>query len=149
MERMMSMLKGLHPGIFVARELEKRALSKGHFALSIHEYPQTLSAITKGHRSMNTKLALKIEAALGLEEGMLMTLQVFYDIKEEKRKQQETSTPDLSKLRSGLFWDTDINKIQWHAQRRAVIERVFSRGNEAEKQELIRFYGQAVVDQYL
>jgi antitoxin HigA-1 len=45
-------------------------------------------------------------------------LQVFYDIKEEKRRQQENNHPDFSQIRPGLFWDTDINKIDWQAQRR-------------------------------
>ena len=78
-------------------------------------------------------LALKIERALGLEEGYLMILQVFYEIKEEKRRQHENERPDLSRIRRGLFCDTDINKIDWYGQRRAVIERILERGNEEEK----------------
>jgi addiction module HigA family antidote len=79
-------IKGLHPGLFLDRELKKRGLSKGPFALSIGEYPQTISAITHGKRGMNTSLALRIEAYLNLEEGTLMMLQVYYDIKLEKEK---------------------------------------------------------------
>src|SRR3989337_1738333 len=127
-----SILKGVHPGIVLDRELKERKLAKGPFALSINEYPQTLGAITKGKRGMNAALALKIEHALDLEEGYLMMLQVFYDIKEEKRRQHENHRPDFSRIRRGLFWDTDINKIDWQAQRRAVIERILERGNEEE-----------------
>lgn len=90
---------------------------------------------------MNTPLALKIEHALGLDEGYFMTLQIFYDIKEEKRKQQQHARPDLSLIRPGLFWDTDINGIEWITQRRAVIERILERGNDQEKEEIKRFYG--------
>ncbi len=82
---------------------------------------------------MNTPLALRIEHALGIEEGYFMTLQVFYEIKEEKRKQLTNATPDLSKLRPILFWDTSMDKIDWQQQKRAVIKRVFERGNEQEK----------------
>ncbi len=64
-------LKGIHPGIILDRELKKRKLHKSAFALSIQEYPQTFSAITKGKRNMNTSLALRIEEALGIEEGFL------------------------------------------------------------------------------
>ncbi|MEI9920946.1 MAG: plasmid maintenance system antidote protein [Bacteroidota bacterium] len=147
MEDQLSILKGLHPGIILDRLLKERNLSKGAFALSIREYPQTLGAITKGKRAMNTPLALRIENALGLEEGFLMTLQVFHEIKEEKLRLQETSRPDLTKIRPGLFWDTDINKINWHAHTRAVIERILERGNEEEKAEINRFYGETVVQQ--
>lgn len=145
----LTLLKGLHPGLILERKLKERKLSKGRFALSINEYPQVLGAITKGHRGMNTPLALKIEKALDLPEGFLMILQVYYEIKELKRKQQEGHHPDFSKLRPALFWDTDMNKIQWDTQRRAVIERVFERGNEDEKAEITRFYGKEVVENFL
>src|SRR5688572_28557796 len=52
--------KGIHPGIVLKRELEKRSLKQRPFALSIEEHPQTLNAITKGKRNMYTALALKI-----------------------------------------------------------------------------------------
>lgn len=142
-----SILKGVHPGIVLERKLKERKLAKGPFALSINEYPQTLGAITKGKRGMNTALAMKIERALGLEEGYLMMLQVFYEIKEEKRRQQENSSPDLSRIRRGLFWDTDVTKIDWQAQRHAVIERILERGNDEEKAEIKRFYGESVVQE--
>lgn len=138
-----SILKGIHPGFVLDRKLKERKLRKRPFALSIDEHPQTISAITKGKRGINTPLALKIERALGLEEGYLMTLQIFYDIKEEKRKQQQHARPNLSLIRPGLFWDTDINKIEWITHRQAVIERILERGNDQEKEEIKRFYGDA------
>ncbi|HEY4289249.1 MAG TPA: hypothetical protein VGN00_19240 [Puia sp.] len=139
-------LKGIHPGIVLERELKKRKLSKGPFALSIQEYPQILGAITKGKRKMNTSLALRIEDALELEEGFFMTLQVFYDIKEEKRKKELSKIPDIKQFRPALFWDTSIEKINWIQQKRAVIERVLERGTLSEKKEIIRFYGKAEVN---
>lgn len=149
MQNDLAILKGLHPGIILERELKKRKLSKAHFAHTIQEFPQTLGAITKGKRNMNTALALRIEQALGLEEGYFMILQIFYEIKEEKRKQHEMLHPDLSKLRPVLFWDTSIDKINWQQQKRAIIQRVFERGNEREKKEITRFYGKETIDQAL
>ena len=78
--------KGIHPGIILQRELKKRALLQRPFALSIGEHPQTLNAITKGKRNLNTSIALKIESKLGLEEGTLALLQTLFDIQQEKRK---------------------------------------------------------------
>ena len=137
-------LKGIHPGFVIDRKLKERKLHKRSFAISIDEYPQTISAITKGKRRLNTALALKIEHALNLDEGYLMILQVFYDIREEKRRQQKDIRPDLSLIRPAIFWDTDINKIDWQRQRRAVIERILERGNDQEKVEIKRFYGDSV-----
>jgi len=140
-----SILKGIHPGAFLERELKKRNLSKGRFALSVNEYPQTIGAITKGKRSMNTALSLKIEEVLGLDEGILMTLQVFYDIKKEKQKAKSQEKPDISLMRPSLFWDTPVDKIDWDHQKKSVIKRVFERGNEQEKNEIIKFYGKDTV----
>lgn len=136
--------KGIHPGIVLERELKKRSLKQRPFALSIAEHPQTFNAITKGRRGISTALALKVEKVLGLEEGTLALLQTHYDIRKEKEKQQ-AETPDMSILRQSLFWDTDISRIDWQRQYRAVIQRVFERGNEQEKDEIIRFYGKAKV----
>ena len=131
--------KGIHPGIILERELKKRALQQRPFALSIGEHPQTLNAITKGKRKLNTALALKIEEKLELEEGTLALLQTYFDIAEEKRKSHHS--PNLRLLRKSLFWDTDMATINWDKQFKAVIHRVFERGNEAEKKEIERFYG--------
>ena len=141
------LLKGIHPGFVLERELQKRHIAKGQFALSLHEFPQTITAITKGKRKMNTALALKIEQALEMEEGFFMILQVYYDIAQEKKK--KAAHPDLSLLRPVLFWDTHIKTIDWQKQQQAVIQRVFERGNEQEKQEIIRFYGRDTVKQVL
>lgn len=134
-------IKGLHPGVFLERELKNKGLSKGPFALSIGEYPQTLSSIIHGKRKMNTSLALRIEESLGLEKGTLMLIQVYHDIKQEEDKKSVKVKPDLSKLRKSLFWDTDIEKIDWNKHRQYVIERVMERGTEAEKIIINEFYG--------
>jgi plasmid maintenance system antidote protein VapI len=112
------------------------------------EYPQTLVSITKGKRRMNANLALKIEKALGIDEGYFMTLQVFYDIKELK-KNQDKLYPDFTKLRRVLFWDTKMENIDWEKYKTAIIKRVFERGNEIEKNEIVRFYGQEKVNNIL
>lgn len=140
--------KGIHPGIILEREFKKRALHQRPFALSIGEHPQTLNAITKGKRKLNIALALKIEEKLGLDEGTFALLQTFFDINEEKSKIKQ-STPSLSKLRKSLFWDTDSNKIDWSKQYRAVIQRIFERGNETERKEIIHFYGQEKIQEAL
>jgi len=48
-------------------------------------------------------------------------------------------------IRKVLFWDTDIHKIDWQQHRRAVIERIFEHGNDEEKMEIRRFYGDSIV----
>lgn len=142
-------VKGIHPGLIVERALQQRKFSKGKFALSIQEYPQTISAIIHGKRSMNTHVALRIEEALGMEEGFLMTLQVYYDIRKAKEQLSQKKHPALSKFRPALFWDTDIARIDWHKQKRSVIQRVFERGNFTEKKEALNYYGRDTIKKVL
>lgn len=145
MENFISRFKGIHPGLILERELKKRGLKKGPFALSLNEYPQTLNDITKGKRGITTALSIKIDHCLGLEEGTMLILQSYYEIKKEKDK-AVVNKPNLSILRKILFWDTDFDKINWQNQYQSVIQRVLERGNSEEKNELIRFYGKDKVD---
>jgi len=80
---------------------------------------------------------------LGLEEGTMHLLQAYFEIEKEKHKQQDH--PDLSVIRKILFWDTDFDQINWKDQYKSIIERVFERGNNEEKQEILNFYGKEKV----
>ena len=147
MKTTLEIVKGVHPGKMIERELLKKNISKRQFALSVGEYPQTLGTIIKGKRNMNTALSLKIEEKLDFEEGFLMTLQVFYDIKQSKK--DPNYKPDLSKFRKGVFWDTTFEKIDWRLMKKSIIQRVFSYGNEIEQEEIKCFYGKNEVDKIL
>jgi len=140
--------KGIHPGIVLDRELKKRSIKQRPFALSLKEHPQTFNAITKGKRGISTALTLKIEQKFGLEEGTLVLLQAYYEIQKIKEKEIQ-NTPDLKILNKALFWDTDIQKINWEKQYKAIIQRVFERGTEEEKDEIIRFYGVEKIEKAL
>jgi plasmid maintenance system antidote protein VapI len=136
----LSRFNGIHPGIVMSRLLEKAGISQRPFAVSIGEHPQTINAISKGRRRMNTSLALKIENKLGINEGDMVLLQAHFDIQTEKNKLQQL-TPNLEIIREIVFWDTDFSKINWIRQYKSVIKRIFERGNEIEKNEIVRFYG--------
>lgn len=144
----LSRFNGIHPGIVMSRLLEKAGISQRPFAVSIGEHPQTINAISKGRRRMNTSLALKIENKLGINEGDMVLLQAHFDIQTEKNKLQQL-TPNLEIIREIVFWDTDFSKINWIRQYKSVIKRIFERGNEIEKNEIVRFYGKVKVDSVL
>lgn len=133
--------KGIHPGLILDRELKKRNLKKGSFALSLPEYPQTIVAIIKGRRLLTTEVSLKIDRALDLEEGTMYLLQAHYSINEEIKKERAIYRPDLSLLRKSLFWDTDIEKLDWQKQYKTIIKRIFERGDDQEKKVILDFYG--------
>lgn len=60
----------------------------------------------------------------------------------EDSKITEYSSDDrnLPKLRKVLFWDTKMEWLDWDRQYKAIIRRVFERGDEFEKSEITRFY---------
>ncbi|WP_129714944.1 plasmid maintenance system antidote protein [Pedobacter sp. SYP-B3415] len=141
MEETLKKFKGIHPGLILDRELKRRKIRKGPFALSLPEYPQTISAITKGKRSLTPEISLKIDRALGYEDGTMLVLQAYWAITQEKIRMEVRDHPELSVFRKALFWDTDITKLDWAAQYKAIIQRVFERGNEAEKEAILQYYG--------
>ncbi|WP_409456395.1 DUF6922 domain-containing protein, partial [Sphingobacterium sp.] len=74
-------------------------------------------------------------------------LQTYFDIKKAKMKMEEYH-PDLNKIRTEVFWDTNIENIDFEKQKKGVIERVLERGNELEKEEIYHFYGDKTIKTY-
>ncbi len=144
-EENIELLKGIHPGIILERELKKRKLPKRRIALTIGEYPQLLGDITKGKRRINPALSIRLGDALGIDESFFSVLQAYYDIEQQKKKQAQKYHPHLRLLRPVLFWDTDLNSINWEKSKASVIKRIFERGNGQEIMEIIRFYGKKEV----
>jgi plasmid maintenance system antidote protein VapI len=143
-------IKGVHPGAVLSRELKRRGLEYKQFALSLGEYPQTINAISKGRRGINPALSIKLGHALEVDEAYFMLLQAYYEIeKERKELLKNQPKPDLSKIRTVLFWDTDIHLIDWQRQKKAIIRRIFERGNETEIKEIISFYRKETVENEL
>ena len=57
--------------------------------------------------------------------------------------------PNLSKIPRILFWDTDFDAIDWQGKSVAVIKRIFERGDNEAKIEIVKFYGKSVVESAL
>jgi len=141
MKHSLDTYKGIHPGKIIDRKLKNLNLSQRSFARNIGEHSQSINAVITGRRPLTTELSIKIERALGYEEGFLLALQAYYNVAEYKRKEASASIAGIPNIRKMLFWDTDFDKIDWGRYRKAVVQRVLERGNEAEKEEIIRFYG--------
>ena len=139
MNATIDLLKGLHPGYFLENELKKRKISKKEFAESVNEHLQTIVSITKAKRKFTPELSIKTDVFLHLDEGFILTLQAFYEIKKLK-EELNIQKPDLTKIRPVLFWDTDMTQINWQKQKESVLKRVMERGNIQEKEEINRFY---------
>ncbi|WP_442846434.1 helix-turn-helix transcriptional regulator [Leeuwenhoekiella sp. H156] len=137
-------IKGVHPGAVLNRALKKKDLNASDLARSIDEHKQTLSAILNGRRAVNPKLSIKLAQLFDIPADYFSLLQASYDVQqalESKPKQ----TPDLKRFRKALFWDTQLDRIDWNKNKRAVIKRVLERGNKQEIEELIKYYGKQTI----
>lgn len=101
MKRTLEQYNGIHPGRILERELERRELKKGPFAISIGEYPQVINEI-KTRRGISPLLSLKIDHAFGLEEGTFYMLQAHYGLDQVKKKLKQPNAPVLQK---SAFWE--------------------------------------------
>ena len=61
----------------------------------------------------------------------------------------EPSQPDKSRFRKALFWDTDLESLDWQRNSEWIIQRVFEYGNESEIGETIRYYGKRKITKVL
>lgn len=132
--------KGIHPGKLIFHTLRKFNISQRAFARQINVHNQTLNAIIKGKRNLPIEMAIKIEKALHFPEDSLSILQTYFLIKEFKDKNYLNKNSQVPNIRKILFWDTDFYQIDWHRQKKFVIERVNERGSDQEKKEILRFY---------
>lgn len=141
MDRRIDIIKGIHPGKFIERDLKNKEITQRYLAEETHIPYQTINAIIAGRRNLTTGQALALESLLGYEEGFLSILQSFYDIKQYKDKKLADLYPGSPRIRKILFWDTDFDKINWGKSKKVVIQRVLERGSEEEIGEIKRFYG--------
>ncbi|MGV8092606.1 MAG: HigA family addiction module antitoxin [Mangrovibacterium sp.] len=140
MNSRIDIIKGIHPGKFIERELKKKNLTQRALAEETGIPYQTINSIIAGRRNLTIEQALKIDHALGYEEGFFAILQTYYDIKQYKEKELANLYVGSPHIRRILFWDTDFDKINWGKYKEAVIRRVLERGNKEEINEIKRFY---------
>lgn len=134
-------VKGIHPGAILKRELKKQNIKGVSLAKTLEEYPQTINAILNERRGVNPKLSIKLGAFFGIEDDYFMLLQAAHEVEKIASAVLRPAPSIADKIRKSLFWDTDFEQIDWHKNRRAVIQRILERGNEAEIKALIGYYG--------
>lgn len=128
--------QGIAPGNIIAHEIKKRGLSQRTLASTIQEHYQTLNAVIKGKRQITTDMAFKLDKALGYNPGSMLILQAYHIAATYKH----TSGPSHPAIRSVVFWDIDINSLDWGKHKDFIINRVNTRGNESEKQQVAAYY---------
>lgn len=73
-----------HPGELLRDELEAGNMPQARLAQNIGVRPSLLNEVINGKRSINTELALLLEAALDIPAEMLLNLQSAYNMQMAK-----------------------------------------------------------------
>ena len=129
-------------GAILDRIRQKRSLSQRKLAESAGLSPQSVNNYIHNRRKMSPQVSAKLSKALNLSDKN------YFTIAQQNHRdfignlgRRSAATPDLSKLRPAVFWDTRFDRIDWQGNKRWVIQRVFEYGNDTEMAEIIRYYG--------
>ena len=128
--------------------MHKRSIELAEMTSILDEDALRLNTVVNGTENMDLLLSRKLGNYLEVSSDYFMKLQEPYYLKKLYIKHPQKK-PNLDILRRVLFWDTDIDSINWEDYKGSVIMRVFQRGNFSEKKEIVRFYGSRNVREFL
>lgn len=75
----------IHPGEIIKEELEYRNLAQNRLASQIGVSYKVLNDILNGRRNLTSTMAMLIEAAMGINAGLLMRMQLDYNMQVSKQ----------------------------------------------------------------
>lgn len=129
--------KGIAPGKIISRAIKKQGITQREVASRAGIHYQTLNAIITGKREITLRQSIDLDRVLGFETGFFAVIQTYYSIdKLTAKSPRKIPHPDI---RPYVFWDIDMDTLDWEANKAFIIQRVNERGNKTEI-ELIRNY---------
>ena len=131
--------KGIQPGKIISHKLASKGYTQRRLAELIGEHYQTLNAIIAGRRCMTIEQSLKIDKALGFEEGFFAIIQTYYQIGLSSGKAPNSKGFPI--VRRSVFWDVDPETLDWTKDKDFIIGRVTERGSEQEIRQVYDYYG--------
>jgi len=142
MNNRIELIKGIHPGKLIERDLKIKGITQRTLSKKTGIKYEAINAIVAGKRNLTIDQAMKIESFMDYDEGFLSLLQTYYDeIKQDKNnKFSSLNSQKPPRIRRIVFWDTDVDKIDWERNKTAVVNRVLERGNKEEIDEIMRYY---------
>jgi addiction module HigA family antidote len=95
----------VHPGELLKDELEYRHISQRSFATKLGLPYTALNEILNGKRPVTTDFAFLMEAALGVEPGLLLRMQTSYNMQvAQKDKKLNKRLAEIRKIASTVVW---------------------------------------------
>lgn len=132
--------KGIAPGKIIQYKLKEMNMTQKELANNISCHPQTINAIIKSTREIPRELSFKLDNQLGFETGFFLLAQTYYRIKQYTDASVLKEKP-IPKIRKVIFWDIDINTLDWQKNKDFIIKRVQKRGNNDEIKSILSYYG--------
>ena len=133
-------------GAILKRILFKKGISQRQLAIKANELPQRINDIIAGRRKITPEQSLKIEKVLEIDDaGFFYKIQANHDIYLAQLQERLKCKPDISHFRRAIFWDIDLDKLDWIENKEWIIQRIFEYGNEEEAKTIINFYGKVTV----
>ena len=136
----MQAYKGIAPGKIIAHGLKERGLSQKELAERVQCHAQTISAIVTGIRDIPLDLSFRLDKEFGFEGGFFLLMQTHYKIRIHALQSQTAPRGIIPSIRRIVFWDIDMDTLDWNANKDYIIRRVEERGNENEKQQVKAYY---------
>ena len=133
-------------GAIIGRIMSKEHLTQRELANRAGIPYQRINDFIANRRKISPEVSLKLEKALNIDnQCFFYQIQTNHEIFTTITQHSELSHPDLSLFRKALFWDTDIEKLNWTKNSNWIIQRVFEYGNANEIKETIKFYGKEFI----
>ena len=141
--------ESLPAGAVLRRILRKEKVSQKALSDETGIITQRINDLVNGKRRFTPESSSLIAKYLSLPDlGYFYRLQCNHDIYlfVEALEHQPI---DMTKFRKSLFWDADVETLDWDKHKRWIIQRVFEYGNDAEVNAVIVHYGSATVKEAL
>ena len=143
-------LSNIPCGAVLNRIMTKEGISQSQLAERSGIVRQRICDYLTNRRRITVEASLNLEKALRIGiEGFFYRIQTNHDIYTCVKEQAMNNRPNLKYYRKAVFWDTDIEKLDWEKNRQWIIRRVFEYGGEEEILETLHFYGKDVVKEVL
>lgn len=141
MNNHIDIIKGIHPGKFIGRELKKKNITQRKLADQTDISYQTINAIIAAKRNLTTEQSLKIADVLGYEEAFLALLQTYYDIKKLREIELNKLYKGAPRICKSLFWDVNFDTINWESIKQLLLDECCKEG---VKMKLMKLYSSII-----
>lgn len=127
-------------GAILDRIRQKRSLSQRKLAESAGLSPQSVNNYIHNRRKISPQVSTKLSKALNLSDKNYFTIaqQNHLDFTKNLGR-RSAATPDLSKLRPAVFWDTRFDRIDRNNNRQWIFQRVFEYDNDTKMKKTYCF----------